>query len=180
MFDFAGVQELIRSTVADLSGLPTQWEGMPGNFVDPTKGAQCLLSITSIDDLGWDEHREAQVPGAPPGQDLEDTYTGNRLVTLTVKVESYNQTPGFSAVAWVEGIRTKLWWRSSKDRLAAKRIAIVRSEKYVDLSSDRDDRKVSIAAVDIILCVRFEIQDPNRYPYIESVSLDGPFGPVIP
>lgn len=173
------IQDTIRDVVADCIGVHTQWEDQPRDFVDPDVGAVCLLRMPTIVPIGRDEQRlilEDPYP-AKPTAPYTNLHSGYRVVTLTIKVESFDQTTGKTAVAWLEGCRTKMGWRSSGDRLNVVGVAVVRSSSPQDVTTTYDDRRTSVAVLDLILGVLFSDADPEKIQSIETADISGSFTP---
>lgn len=173
------IQDTIRDVVADCVGLPTQWEDQPRDYVAPDVAAVCLLKMPTIVPIGRDEQRLIQDNPYPakPEPPFTNLHSGYRVCTLTIKVESYDQTTGRTAVAWLEQCRTRLGWRSSGDRLNVVGVAVNRSQSPVDLPTTRDNRAISVAVLDLILGVLFSDADPEKIHSIETVDLDYEFNP---
>lgn len=167
--NWGAVRPVLKSLIADLSGLVTNWEDEPRGFGDTF----ATLTITSCVGVGWDECRTQQDLTQPTGLELQDVWIGNRNMTLTVKVESLIQTDTGNAYQYLELVRDKLWFRGSAARCRAVNVAIVDQGQTVDLPMPRDDRMRSIASLDIMLSVRNLIIDPERYPFIGTWNASG-------
>lgn len=161
------IQPVLKAQVAAWAGIPASWEDEPRNFGGP---AVAYLSLPSIVGQGRDEVITTRDPLATPGQDMGDEYRGSRLLTLTVKVESFDQTAGKTAVAYLELVRIRAFQRTARDALAAVSVALVRAMAPVDLSTVVDGRRNSLAALDLILAARVSDVNPTRYPYLASVD----------
>lgn len=147
------------------------WEDQPREMVDPDTKGIILLQITSTTERGTDDRIQDQDLEQPNGEELADVYRGVRLMTLTIKVESYDQSSGFTARAYSERIRNALKWSSSRATLRGQNLSLAQIMNPVDLSLTRDDHQVSITAVDVILNVAVNHQDPERYGFIEHVRV---------
>jgi hypothetical protein len=167
MIDWAEVKPAILSLVKDLIGLETVWEDEPRPF---NPGALCLLSVTAVAVQGSDERRI--VPG-PDSVEIQDLYVGNRLFTLTIKVESLVQEASLSAYQYLERARGKFEFRSTTERIHLVNCAIGKTEATVDLTAAFDDRNRSIAALDVHMAGRFTVLDPDLYPYIATAAVTG-------
>jgi hypothetical protein len=170
VIDWGTVKPVIKALVQDLITLDTLWEDEPRTF---NPGALCLLQVLAVATQGWDERRIIQDLEQAKGEELQDLYVGNRLFTLTVKVESLIQTDTDTAYQHLERFRGKLNFRSVTDRLHAVNCAWIKTESTVDLTAIQDDRNRSIAAVDVHLSGRFTVLDATRFPYIETADVNG-------
>jgi hypothetical protein len=159
-----------------LSELTTVWEDEPRPY---SLGALTLLSYTAISSLGHDEVHRKQDLDQPQGQELADQHRGIRLATLTIKVESMIQTDTGSAYWYLERIRERLPFRGTLEALRAVNCALVRAGTTVDLTAALDDRQRSIAALDVTLSVRTDVDDPTRYGYIATVGKQDPSDPPV-
>jgi hypothetical protein len=147
------------------------WEDQPREMVDPATKGIILLTITSTTEKGTDDKIQTQDLNQPNGQELADHYHGVRAMTLTIKAESYDQSSGFTARAYCERIRNGLKWASSRATLRTQNVSLGQIMNPVPLGEARDDHQISIAAVDVILNVAVEHDDPVRYGYIEHVKI---------
>lgn len=172
------IQDTIRDVIADCVGLPTQWEELPRDFIDPSVGAVCLLNMPTIVPLGRDEQRlqlEDPYP-AKPDPPYTNLHSGYRVCTLTIKVESFDQTPGKSAIAWLEGCRTKVGWKDNGDRLNTVGVGLIKSQSPRDITTTYDSRRTSVAVLDLILGVLFS-DVGEKIQTIETVDATGSFTP---
>lgn len=169
------IRPAIKTLIGDLSGLTTLWEDEPRPYewTPPDTPAFCTISVTSSVGQGSDENRIQQDLNQSIGQELQDVWIGNRDLTLTVKVESEIQTDNGNAYFYIERIRDRMWFRSSRAAMHAVNVAIRDLLPAVDLTTTRDNRKRSIAAFDILLTARNLTVDPVRYPYIATWDISG-------
>lgn len=165
--DLTTAQPVIRDVVADCIGIPTQWEDLPRDFVDPSIGAVCLLSLPTVVPQGHDWRTTKTTPEG----DLEVTHHGNRVLTLTCKVQQLDATPGVSSIALLEKLRTRISRQPATDRLNAVGISVVRSVGAVDATVVVDDRRHGVSVLDLILQALYTEVDPERIQTIESVGL---------
>ncbi len=167
------IRPALKTLIQDLSGLAegtTVWEDEPRPF---NPGALVLLASTAIATLGRDECFTSQDLNQPMGQEKQDNWHGNRLLTLTIKVEALNQTDSQFSYNHLERIRNRLNFRRVGASLRAVNLAIAEIGQTVDLTTALDDRNRSVAALDIRLAARVTVQDPDRYPYIGTVDITG-------
>lgn len=177
------VRPALLALVKQLSGLDCVWRDQPQHYVPP-KGygeavarVKCMLSLGPSSGKGRDELRTAYDADQPNGQEMQDTSVGVRLFTLKIVVESFDQNDGLTAEQHLERIRDRMRWRSSTDALDDVNVAFVTTGEIQDLTTTRDNRKVSIAALDIRLSGMSVDTDPARYGYIETVDINGPVEP---
>lgn len=172
--DLVAIQPALKALIANLTGLDAYFDDEPRDaLVNPDNGAIALLTLGTPVSIGWDERAQVLVQDPDPGGDIKDEWRGNRKVTLTIKIESYDQTPGRTALWYLEQVRNRLPFQSTRAALEAVRLALVSSGNSVNLPTARDDRQVSIAAMDLVLANRTITLDPVAYPYLEKL------GPVI-
>lgn len=171
------IEPMLQGLVQSLSHLNPSlrlyafWKDQPREMVDPDTKGIILLSIPSTTERGVDDRVQNQDLEQPNGEELEDQYKGVRLMTLTIRVESYDQSSGFTARAYSERIRNGLKWSSSRATLRDQNVSLGLIMNPVDLSETRDDHEVSITAVDVILNVAVNHADPQRYGFIERVEI---------
>jgi hypothetical protein len=179
--DLESLQPAFKTLIETISELETVWEDEPRPFVDPMSKAICLLTITASAERGTgDDRKTNQDLTKPQGEELADTFTGLREVTLSAKIESYDQSPGFTGRQYAERIRNGMKWRSSQAVLNGLGCSVIRVMDPVDLSETRDDHRVSIVAVDVRLNVMLEHSDPVRYGYVTRVVVNGPWASPPP
>lgn len=171
--DWPVIRPVLKTLIQNLSGLPesfTVWEDEPRPFGD----ILALLSTVSIAGKGQgDECRTAYDGTKPQGQELSDTWAGVRSFTLSIKVESDTQTDLTFAYFTLERVRDRLCFKSTTATLNSVLLAFIKAEPTLDLSEVRDDRRWSIATLDITLAARTITQDPIPYGYITTAPLTG-------
>lgn len=171
------IEPALKTLIASLSH-PTPsrrlyafMEDEPREMVDTRTQGIVLLSMPAIVTHGVDDRVLLVDLDQPLGEELADAYRGLRELTLTIKVESYDQSPGFAARAYCERIRSGLGWASSRAALRAVDLSLGQTMNTVDLSRDQDGHRVSVAALDAILNVAVHHQDPVRFGYVERVQV---------
>lgn len=164
------VRPVLKEQVKGIVGLETVWEDEPRPY---NPEALCIIAITAVVGQGWDECRTEQDLNQPKGLEMQDNWIGNRFFTLTVKVESLVQTDTGSAYQYLETVRDKFYFRGVSAALRAVNCAVTDLLPTVDLTAALDDRNRSIAALDVRFAARTAIQDPARYPYVETWDVDG-------
>jgi len=132
-----------------------------------------ILKIIAVVGHGGDEWQTNQDLTQPQGQELQDVYSGNRSFTLSCRVESEIQTDTGFSYEYLERVRNALNFRFNIDALHALNLAWVDALPTQDLSQTIDDRRHSIANLDILMSRRQVYTDPHRYGYIATVDLKG-------
>jgi hypothetical protein len=130
-----------------------------------------VLSIRSIASVGQDEHFLVTVP--INGEDtLVPALAGERRVTLSVRVESHNNTDTTWAWQTIERIRTRLGRQSSLDALEAINLALIDAGPAVPVPVVRDRREWSVASMDVALAAAFtDVETDAPFDWIQSVEL---------
>jgi hypothetical protein len=172
---WATIRPVLKSLVAELSGLTAHWEDQKRPFVPSAIRALALLSVSPVTPVGVDDIVIDYDADRTEGQEICDNVLGVRNFTLSVKVESYEQGDALAAVNYLENLRNRLKRRSTGAALRAVGVAIRGTEPSRDLSALRDDRWTSIAVLDIRLRMAVSETDAaHGYSYIETVEITGP------
>lgn len=111
--------------------------------------ARARLQFISSRDLGTDELRWATDVGEPAGSDHIPTVNGNRLLTLSILMQTRDQRHDKTARYYLEQLRTSLRKPSVKTALYAAGLAYATSETIQNLDRWVDDRWESQAQMDI-------------------------------
>lgn len=185
MIDYAAIRPGILSLVKSISGIDTVWKDQPQRYVrqsvtygppSASPGTICKLSIGPASVKGRDELRTEYDENQAQGQELQDTATGIRLLTLKITVETFDQTDGKTAEYYIEAIRTRFRFQSTLNTLTDLNCALISFADIVLLPETRDSRAVSIASLDVRLSCRATDIDPIRRGYIDTVEPpDGTF-----
>jgi hypothetical protein len=120
----------LKALVAQLTGLETVWENEPRPQV--TAPGIALLSTFALRSIGEDVLSYVRVtdlegwgagwmvdPWPGVSAPLLESVHGPREVTLRVRVETYDHTPGSTARTFLERLRTRLRFTSSGAALRA-------------------------------------------------------------
>lgn len=134
-----------------------------------------VLNIISDNDAGVDETRYGDHPTPTPGAELQQVVAGNRLVTVSVRVESQrDQRPDKTARYFLSRARTSL--RDPQVRalyFEPFEIAVVRMEQLQNLDFTDERRRVSLAQMDVtFLTVVNRITDET---FIERAEISSDF-----
>lgn len=165
------VRPVLKSLVGTCSGLSTQWLNEPRDFAwtAPDIAAICLLSVTSVIDLATSEI--LQLPSG--SNQIQESYISWKRITITVRVESDVHTDTENAEFFIEQIRAKLQFRSSRDVLASVNCATNEIFQSVSFGVRTDGRERSHVAFDWVLNCRAEMTDPEPLDTIGSVEISG-------
>lgn len=151
------------------------WKDQPNPYTPPATKTLFKLALGPLSVKGADDEARWSYDSTQPlGEEMQESITGYRLFTLKVLCECSDQTDGATAFNYLETLRTRLRWSSSRADLNAVNVAIVRCEDIQDLSRTVDNRAASIANLDIRMSTRTNEADPNRTGYIATV--EGPTG----
>lgn len=169
--NWSSIRPALRDIVAALSGLQTVWADQPQPYVDPAQRAIARLSIKSVVSQGWDENGQDFDPQQPQGFELADLWSGIRKFTLSIRIESFEQSDGKTAQEYCEDVRARLYWRSSVEACHAVNCAVYSDEQTVEVPVQADDRAQSVAVLDLRCRVMIHVIDPDRFSWIENVGL---------
>ena len=136
----------IKSWVETQSGLTAQWRDERGGWQAKTRAR---LHLHTTQAVGVDHIRWEQDTDLDPGEDFVPTFSGNREITLSIFVESRDQSGSNVASYYLEKLRTSLRKESVKSTLRTAGLAFSTAEAVVDLTSWVDDRIESKASLDV-------------------------------
>lgn len=144
------------------------WNGRPKEQTHSGTQTDILLSISDISNFGYDETRLIEVDS----QEVFAQY-GVRLITITIRVESFNNTDKTWAFQTIEKIRTRLRRPASIAALNVLELSIVEFGNAIPVSLPRDRREWSVAEMDVTfehsICDA-EDTSPNRITSVEVTS----------
>lgn len=152
----------------------TAWQDEPRGYTDIFTQARCLLTLMSVTSLGAgvDERIITVDLNRPAGQELQDTFVGERTFVLSARVESEINTDTGTAYEYLERIRQALSFQESIDAMAAVDVYWIEAMPTQDLGPVvSGQRTLSVASMDVLLGWRVTYTNPNRYPYIETADL---------
>lgn len=173
MIDWSTLQAGLASLVSRLTGIAAgdiAWAGAKDRFVAAPKLASIDLqtfantTVGQLDALTWSE----QSPNGP----LQQTTQGWREFTLRIRVTTYDQRPVLVARTYLEMVRDRMAWDSTRDALAALSLGFVEALSLTDLSAPRDSRIASIASLDLRFNLASADTDPTLYERISTVEFD--------
>jgi hypothetical protein len=184
--NWATIREAIRQAVVSASGLSdtaaVQWRGTciaggwrPDPHVD--------LVLKQVAGLGVDEARASVQSG-----NLVTTLTGNRTLSVSIRVESQSQADGVESVGAIAGrIRTRLRRLGILTALKDADLALVEIQPVQNLDFASQGRFVSLAVLDVLLSSVENDTDttPESADWFDTVllssdTLDGVDGLPLP
>lgn len=181
VIDFARINATLRAVLNTLSGIPgeiTQEAAQPEFY--PQVGVDLLANgetgtnlrarvtfeVLSAVGVMWDEWRTAydpdvEIPGdtfvpdpAHPDQRLGGVIydtSGNRELTIQVKVESWDVRDGFAAQSYIEKIRTRIYLPTISDAFNAVALAVQNVTPSRNMNyDDEDGNRVSASVIEIV------------------------------
>jgi hypothetical protein len=179
-------KEPLRALLASISGLPSAfiiWEGEPKGPVDQSQLARrMILGVVARRRVGEDEEKRAYVPdpaNLPDGLLLQLTFSGNRALTISVRVENYAQEEGFD---YLENIRTMLGADDVRATLNVSSLSLASVADIRQFDSTAGNRKISVAQMDVLLNQRVEkVVTKVGDTYIDTLSgdLDADGAPLV-
>ena len=131
-------------------------------FVKAEVQAFALQSVGVLDALTWAE----QGTDGP----LHQTAQGMRVVTLRTKVTVLDQRAGLVARVYLERLRDRMVWDSTRDALKALGLGFAQARDTVDLSKKVDQHVMSIGAIDLRFNLAVTDTDPTEYSRIASLG----------
>lgn len=176
------IKPVMLSLFGDLAELQAVWVDKRRPYIDPKGQAVVLLRVRTEGSIGVDDRRYNDLGLAAPAATLEEQAAGHRRVGIDVRVESFRHDDDRFAFNAADAIRTGLSYQSSRDRLRAVNVALVRVSDTIDLTGiAQDDRVTSVAVLDLTLSVGIcttNSATANRVHTIETV--EDPVGTFLP
>ncbi len=168
-YDWSTLQTELPALIAALMEIPCDWRKQPRKM---QQGAHASLDALAPTALGVDDVRWADV--GDPATGVQATVVGQRELTLQVSVWSPQQTLGSSARVYLERLRTRLRWPSTKETLRDLGLALVRIETVVDVDPVEDGRVRSMSTMDVRIAYGASETDAE-IPYIEDARITSTF-----
>lgn len=136
----------IVSILKGITGLKdVRFDITPQPYIDPTAQARLVLSVSSRQMLGWDEHRFSVTP-----TDQVDRLNGLRSFSLSVRCETFDTRDGsIQAGDYLETIRTLVYEDSPRALFHAANLAVAGDNGVRDLPLVYNQRLVSAAVLDL-------------------------------
>jgi hypothetical protein len=165
-------KEGLRSIFATLSGLPeafVRWDGEPVAPVDyDHDGRRIILNVLSRRRVGRDQAERTY----PDETTLTTKYTGQRVLTISVRAENYGSEEGFDLL---EDVRTQLEQHDTGEDLNALGLALNETFDVRNLPGQAGNRKISVAQFDFSAnqAVTRTVTVTSSGEYIETVEMAG-------
>lgn len=176
MIPIAEIRAGLLALVQDLCSDPRVfvcWRDQARQHIDPTTMAEVKLHLNPARAVGMnDDIRQTWDLTKPVGQEGADVICMVRNATLSIVATSLEQDDDHTALTYIEQIRTRLAYRSSKARLRELGCAWVKCHDTQDLSEMVDDRPASVASLDLVLRTQAtDTDEGHRFGWIETVEV---------
>jgi len=178
-------QEAIRQALAFCigEGITVYWDGEPEMpmytvpytvGVGPAGACYVVVKLGQAIQVGGDDFRN---DFNETSELVEMTVSGNRLATLSLRVESNSRE---ESTETTERVRTRLRFRAPREILKAANISIASIEATQNVDYSWDNRDISACVLDIRLNIGSNDRDED-VTYIETVNTtDVVSGPARP
>lgn len=174
--DWAALQAAITTAVAASTGVSSvKWEGEANSRRWGKTPTIDLTGPKSLRNIGQDGARSEFVVDAeaPGGGTLQTGQAGNRIFTVTVRVEVPDQRPGYNASVYSSRLRTRLKRKEMIRQLSAAGLAVVSIEPTLGADYSMDGGRISATVTDVILSAcEWELDDTAPTDeWIETVQV---------
>lgn len=166
--NYVAFEDAIEAWFETVTGLTAYWENRRRKH--ERKLTFGKLNILTEVSLGDDEVRRSFDGGAPNGEQIEQIVSGNRLVTVSVRVKSRSQKADQSARYYLGKLRTSLADPARLAEFRAASIAVVRPMPLQNLDFTEQDRVISFGNMDVIFATVVN-DDVAATTYIESALI---------
>lgn len=176
MIDWRSIQNAAKAWASKYTGLPAVMEDDPREWLGK---AFVELSTSASQGLGVDEVRYIHDPDLSPAADMVPSYVGNRLFTLSVKIDSRSQDPDADAQHYLELLRTSLARPSVKAAFYAAGFSVAETLGLISQKRRVDGRIESFALMDLRCNTKAEVVDEGEdaIGYIERVKVSSTLTP---
>lgn len=160
--DFAAIQTAVQNAVVTATGLDPAdvwWQGTPES-TGWRQFARCELRLSGLVGSGIDEVRKTYTDGPNPSRSV--ALVGNRKFTVSVRIESDEQSPGRNAIHYAALLRTRIRRPDVLEALRVAGVSLGRILASTEADYVRDGRLVSLVITDVLLLAA-EI-DPDTQP----------------
>lgn len=158
--DFEAARTGLRQWFATLAGLElvaVQWEDEPRSMVTGVCG---LINILGDRGRGRPERQHEYDPAAPAGQEIVRRVGGPRELSLSLKLDGYDQRLGRGVFLLMSRVSTRMHGADSLSSLRGMGFALLDVRDVVNLPRDDAHRKYPRAVLDVRL----------GYTAVEAVS----------
>lgn len=147
--------------------IPSFWAKDSNCVVDGPHGE---LDIIANAQLGMDHAQHEFDAGGAAGEEMQVSQVGNRLLTLNVQVQTWDQSLACSARFYLERFRTRVRWPSSLAELRVFGLAVVRVGNLLLLDPPKDDHAYSRASLDVFFSGHV-LEEDAPTTYIQSADI---------
>lgn len=164
--NLGAIQDAVRAAIVSASGLAdvrVRWEntnaaGLYGAF------PSIDLSLSGPNKIGWD------VTTTDP-ETVARTISGPREITVSVSIETDDQTPGYTSTQYASNVVTRLQRKSILAALRAAEVALATIGKVIKADYASDDRMVSRCMFDVAFnIVENDTDSTDAGDYVESLT----------
>lgn len=137
---------------------------------------RAVLDLVGLATIGKDEVRYANVTPPVAGSELSVTVTGQRTITLEVRIEAQDQRAGYDAIAYMSLLRTSFQRPSVVASMKAAGLAFnsILSEVELRGESVYQQRIHSAVQMDVMMNASVELAD-SAATYIEFLGYETEF-----
>ncbi len=174
-------KEDLRAFFAELVDLPedfVEWDGEGRRPVElgTYDAKRLVLNVVARRSLGWDEETREYIQDEedPTVYALRRTFTGQRVVTLSLRTENFGEEEGFDLL---ERVRVLLGSDESRAALNELELSLNSATDVRNVDAFADDRAISVASLDVIVNQKVEtvIEESGDGvdTFIETVDFEG-------
>lgn len=135
---------------------------------------RAVLDLVSLNTIGTDEVTYTNAAAPVAGGELDVTVTGQRTITLEVRIEAQDQRAGYDAIAFMEKLRSSFRLPSVNSSLSEAGLSF----NSILAEFERDDiyqqRRHSFVQMDVLMNAASELAD-SAETYIETFDYETEF-----
>jgi len=167
VIDWITVKPAILAALVAASGIVANNVGWYDQSMPFNDFVLARVKLKSVSGLGVDEPRYTD------GQKLY--YYGNRVIVITVYIDTLSQENGETSSYYIETLRTSLNKQGIKSLLRAVNVAYINMSESVEGLFEDDGRVYSRASVNITLAtsVYYQDTDSDVGDYIATADIEG-------
>lgn len=168
MIDWVSVRDGLRDWTAAVTGLEAVWANEERPFM--AAGVFAVLQVGQTTQLiGTETRYEEETPGSDV---LIPVTLGTQQITVSIGVESQDQSAGQDASEYLERLRLRMASPPALGVFQSLGLAVVRVGTTVPADYDVDDRMVSRRSFDVTFAIGVEYRpEEEREGAITSVEL---------